>query len=511
MKVDSKGRRMLSITVVIIDILFILLGIFELAIKGIETLRPIYLMNCSMDLIGMVVGLVVLVCCYNDYQQLGVDQRYYRYFLEATFFGLFVDLNCWVVNEQPALWQINFFMNTIFFMTNPITGYFFWKYVTQLVGNSDPWIEKTDRWVKIVVGLGLAACIINIYGEFLFDVDTDGIYHREAMYPVYMTTLLIVAALVAALIVHKRKILSRRQKVVLSVYLATPLPTLLISIFVYGISLNYIMFMIDMLLMYCLLNVEQSRQKLAMQKELKFAKRIQESVLPTTFPHFPERKGFDVHASMTPTREVGGDFYDFFLIDDDHLGLVIADVSDKGIPAAMCMMSTKTIISNNMMMGKTPGTVLADTNKTFCDHNDECMFVTAWIATLEISSGKLTCANAGHEYPMLKHGDEGFSLFEDTHGAPIGWVETSEYQEYEIKLYPGDMIFVYTDGITEAKNKSGEMFGTDSILDVLSRDAGAGCEKMLQGIWNDVNAFSDGAEQFDDLTMLAVEYKGDGR
>ena len=499
---------MLSIIVVIIDILLILLGIFELAIKGIETLRPIYLMNCSMDLIGMVVGLVVLVCCYNDYQQLGVDQRYYRYFLEATFFGLFIDLNCWVVNEQPALWQINLFMNTIFFMTNPITGYFFWKYVTQLVGNSDSWIEKTDRWVKIVVGINLAACIINIYGGFLFDVDPDGIYHRGAMYPVYMMTLLIVAAMVAALIVHKRKNLTRRQVVVLSVYLATPLPTLLISIFVYGISLNYIMFMIDTLLMYCLLNVEQSRQKLAMQKELKFAERIQKSMLPTTFPHFPERKGFDVHASMTPTREVGGDFYDFFMIDDDHLGLVIADVSDKGIPAAMCMMSTKTIISNNMMMGKTPGDVLADTNKTFCEHNDECMFVTAWIATLEISTGKLTCANAGHEYPMIKQGAAGFRLFEDKHGSPIGWIETSKYEEYEIMLSPGDKIFVYTDGITEAKNKKREMFGIDRIIEVLNSAAYTDCEKMLHSVFDEVNTFAGEVEQFDDLTMLALEYKG---
>ena len=511
MMADHRGRRILSIAVVAVDVLFILLAVCGLVIRNMEAIRPIYLLNISMDLVGMVVGLVLLICCYIDYQQLGLDQKYYRYLLEATFLGLFADLSCWMVNEMPSLWHANMFINTVFFLTSPITAFFFWKYVTHLVGSSDPWIKRTDRWMKIVLGLNVIFCLTNIYTDFLFDVDSDGVYHRGVLYPLYMTTLLIVGALIIALIVQKRKILSRRQKLVLLIYLATPFPVLLISIFVYGISLNYIMLMVDTLLMYCLLNVEQGRQKLAVQKELKFAQKIQKSMLPSTFPHFPERKKFDVFASMTPTREVGGDFYDYFMIDDDHLGLVIADVSDKGVPAAMCMMSAKTIISNNMMMGKTPKEIITDTNKTFCEHNDECMFVTAWIAILEITTGKLSCVNAGHEYPMIKQKNQDFVLYEDKHGAPIGWSSSSEYEEYVIQLTQGDMIFVYTDGITEAKNKNGEMFGTDRIIDTLNRNAKSGCETLLKEVWNDVNIFAEGVEQFDDLTMLSLEYGGDGR
>ena len=505
--VENKIKK-LSAAVVIVDILIILIGIFELWVRDISTLNPIYLLNISMDLVGMCVGFVILICCYIDYQRIGVDQRYYRYLLEATFLGLFADLTCWIVNEIPSLWGVNYFINTIFFMTSPITVFFFWKYVTQLVGNSDAWIEKTDRLLRIMVIMLVGLCIVNVTGGILFYIDKDGVYHRGIIYPFYMLMLLLVSALIIALIILKRKSLTLYQVVVLSIYLATPLPVFLISIFVFGISLNYIMLMVDTLVMYCILNVEQGRDKLAVQKELSLAGRIQESMLPNVFPPFPGRREFDLYAMMTPTKEVGGDFYDFFLIDDDHLGLVIADVSDKGVPAAMCMMAAKFMIANNLKMGKSPEVALADANKSFCANNDEDMFVTAWVGTLEISTGKLKCVNAGHEYPILKHADHRFEIYKDKHFKPIGWIETAVYEMYELMLYPGDMLFAYTDGVLEAKNKKGEMFGTDRTLAALNRQAKYGCEALLRGVYDDVNDFMNGAEQFDDLTMLSLKYKG---
>lgn len=505
--VDHKLKA-LSVTVVVVDVLLIVLAIVELWMRDINSLVPVYLMNTSMDLVGMIVGFVMLICCYNDYQQVGIDQKYYRCLLEATILGLFADLTCWIVNEQPGLWQINLLINTIFFMTSPITVYFFWKYVTQLVNSQDSLIDKIERWVRALVIPLIVFCIPNVFGGYLFSIDTNGVYHRGFLYPLYMGLLLLVAFMIIALIVIKSKSLSRHQIVVLSIYLATPLPVLLMSVFVYGLSMNYIMLMVDTLVMYGVLNVEQGREKLAVQKELSLARRIQESMLPKMFSPATGKNEFELFASMTPTKEVGGDFYDFFMIDDDHLGLVIADVSDKGVPAAMCMMATKILIANNLKLGKSPKLAMSDANKSFCSHNDEDMFVTAWIGKLEISTGKLTCVNAGHEYPMIKHGDKAFAVFEDKHGKPIGWMDTSVYDEYEVMLSPGDIIFVYTDGVPEAKDKKGEMFGMDRTIAALDREAGAGCEGILQGVWNDVRVFVNEAEQFDDLTMLSVEYKG---
>ena len=241
--------------------------------------------------------------------------------------------------------------------------------------------------------------------------------------------------------------------------------------------------------------------------ELSLAARIQEDMLPSDFPAFPDRPEFDVYASMAPAREVGGDFYDFFLVDDDHLCLVMADVSGKGIPAALFMMMSKIILANNTMMGKTPAQILTETNIAICDHNREEMFVTVWLGILEISTGKLTAANAGHEYPVLKRRDGRFEILKDRHGFVIGGMDGLEYGEYEIRLQSGDKLFLYTDGVPEAMDADGGMFGTERMLTALNTVSDAAPEALLRNVRCAVDAFVNGEEQFDDLTMLCVEYR----
>ncbi|MBO4534639.1 MAG: PP2C family protein-serine/threonine phosphatase, partial [Clostridia bacterium] len=242
--------------------------------------------------------------------------------------------------------------------------------------------------------------------------------------------------------------------------------------------------------------------------ELSLATRIQADMLPNVFPPFPERKEFDIYASMTPAKEVGGDFYDFFLVDDDHLGMVIADVSGKGVPAALFMMASKIILANNAMMGKSPAEILADTNAAICANNREEMFVTVWLGILEISTGKLTAANAGHEYPVIKQADGRFEIFRDKHGLVIGGMDGAKYREYEVQLTKGAKLFVYTDGVPEATNAHEELFGMDRLLEALNGNLEASPEEMLANVRKSVDDFVQDAEQFDDLTMLGLEYKG---
>ncbi|MBR6407156.1 MAG: SpoIIE family protein phosphatase [Clostridia bacterium] len=242
--------------------------------------------------------------------------------------------------------------------------------------------------------------------------------------------------------------------------------------------------------------------------ELSLAARIQEAMLPGIFPPFPERSEFDLYAAMDPAKGIGGDFYDFFLIDDDHLCLVIADVSGKGIPAALFMMASKIILANNAMMGKSPAQILTDTNTSICSNNREEMFVTVWLGILEISSGKLTAANAGHEYPALKYADGHFELYRDKHGFVIGGMDGVKYKEYEILLKPGTKLFLYTDGVPEATDSSDEMFGTDRMAAALNDAADASPEHIIKNVRRSVDMFVRDAEQFDDMTMLCLEYKG---
>ena len=252
-----------------------------------------------------------------------------------------------------------------------------------------------------------------------------------------------------------------------------------------------------------LMHVTAERERI--DTELSLATRIQANMLPNIFPAFPDRTEFDIHASMTPAKEVGGDFYDFFLIDDDHLGLVMADVSGKGVPAALFMMMAKILLSNYAMMGGTPHEVLERLNGTFCKNNDDSMFVTVWFGIYTISTGKVIAANAGHEYPIIKHGENGFEVMKDRHGFVIGGMCGLKYRDYEFELASGDTLFLYTDGVPEATDADGKMFGTERLLETLNAAANGTAKELLEAVHADVEAFVGTAPQFDDLTMLAIK------
>ena len=252
-------------------------------------------------------------------------------------------------------------------------------------------------------------------------------------------------------------------------------------------------------------NVTAEKERVA--TELQMANQIQESMLPSIFPAFPERDEFDIFARMDPAKEVGGDFYDFFLIDDDHLCMVIADVSGKGVPAALFMMASKIIIQSVAMLGYSPAVILKRTNESICANNKMDMFVTVWLGILEISTGKLTASNAGHEYPYIKK-DGRFELYKDKHGFVIGGMDGEEYSEYSLQMNPGDMLFTYTDGVVEANTNRKELFGTERLTDVLNSRSNPSCEELVEDVKAAVNTFVDNAPQFDDCTMLAFRYNG---
>ena len=252
----------------------------------------------------------------------------------------------------------------------------------------------------------------------------------------------------------------------------------------------------------------QKKEQERMAQELRMAREIQHSSLPHIFPPFPDRKEIDLYASMDPARDVGGDFYDFYFVDEDHLCLLIADVSGKGIPAAMFMMVAKRILEEYARQNTSASEILQKTNEAILDGNQAEMFVTVWLGILEISTGRLTAANAGHEYPVLYRRDGAFELYKDRHGFVIGGLSGVRYKEYNLQLEPGDKLFVYTDGVPEATAENGEMFGADRMISALNTNAKGSAEAILRGVRNAVDAFVEDAEQFDDLTMMCLEYRG---
>ena len=249
--------------------------------------------------------------------------------------------------------------------------------------------------------------------------------------------------------------------------------------------------------------ISADRQRI--ETELELASRIQRNVLTTSFPSEPE---FDLYATMIPAKEVGGDFYDFYMHDDDHLVLVIADVSGKGIPAALFMMSTMNIVRNAAIREISPAKILEVVNDELCVNNQEEMFVTVWVGVLEISSGILTAANAGHEYPVYKDAGDQFRLMRDKHGFLLGSFEGMKHTDYEVQMKPGSKLFVYTDGLPEATDSNQELYGTERMLEALCEVQDESPHRILNHTYQAVQEFIGDAEQFDDLTMLCIEYHG---
>ena len=252
----------------------------------------------------------------------------------------------------------------------------------------------------------------------------------------------------------------------------------------------------------------QKTERLSMELEL--AKTIQSNMLPNTYPVFPERKEFDVYARTEPAKELGGDFFDFQMIDRDHLALIIADVAGKGIPAAMFMMASKIII-HNMAKNRNhdPAKILKAVNKQIGANNQSDMFVTLWLGILEISTGLLSAANAGHEYPCLMHKNRDFILLKDPHGLVLGAMDKTEYRSYEIQLVPGDTVFLYTDGVTEATNAENEEFGLERMVDALNLELDVPVAKLVDNVRGAVGAFVGDAPQADDITMMVLRYFGE--
>jgi sigma-B regulation protein RsbU (phosphoserine phosphatase) len=238
--------------------------------------------------------------------------------------------------------------------------------------------------------------------------------------------------------------------------------------------------------------------------ELRVAAQIQASMLPSVFPAFPDRKEFDLHASMVPAKEVGGDFYDFYLVRGNYLAVIIADVSGKGVPAALFMVITKTLIEN-LSSSLSPRKIFKKVNKRLIRNNDTGMFVTAFIGFYNISTGRFVYSNAGHNPPLLKKRGGDYAFLKSEPCLVLGSFEEAKYTENEIFLEKGDILYLYTDGVTEAMNVKGELFSDAALVEVLNKNKNASPQALLKAVKKEVDAFSEGAQQFDDITMLALK------
>ena len=357
--------------------------------------------------------------------------------------------------------------------------------------------------------------IIGAFCDLIYYFDATNVYHRAPGYLLSNLCPLLMLVTDIFLLVRYHRNIGRLVKTAFWIYLIAPIVAIVIQSFSYGIQFIIFATVGAAVYMFSVIVRDQNEQyeKQRMERsrldtELSMASSIQADMLPNIFPAYPERSEFEIYASMDPAKEVGGDFYDYFFVDDDHLGIVMADVSGKGVPAALFMMISKILVQNYAMAGRGVKETMEAVNHQICANNREEMFVTVWLGILEISTGRLTAANAGHEYPALRHACGPFELVKDKHGFVIGGMDGVKYREYELQMTPGSKLFLYTDGVPEATDANKELFGTERMLSALNTDPDAAPEDILKNVRAAVDAFVKDAEQFDDLTMLCVEYRG---
>ena len=245
------------------------------------------------------------------------------------------------------------------------------------------------------------------------------------------------------------------------------------------------------------------------QYDLNVAREIQQSILPKVFPAFPESAPFDIYATMNAAKAVGGDFYDFFMVDEHHLGFTIADVSDKGVPAAIFMAISRTVIRATALRQHSPATCLSESNNLLCNESVNGMFVTVFYAVLNIHTGDVVYSNGGHNRPVWIRKGETAEMLPVTGNMALGVMSGLPYNERTIHLEPGDSLFLYTDGVSEAMNPKGELFGDERLMATCSAMSSVSAKEMIGQMEQRVDAFVDGATQHDDMTMLSLLYKGE--
>ena len=464
------------------------------------------LFQASVDLFTLALGLVLYYACLLDRDEISGLKLCFLRIVVVVFVGMVTEIPALITNGIPEMAKVNHALYTIVFICNPLSAFFFFYYLVEYLGVGDNIIVRIMRpGLWILFGTHCIVQFINCYGPLFFYYNKVGEYTRAVFYPLANLFSYICGACVILVLNIYRKRLKLYQFLILFVFFVAPLVSLAINIVV-RLSPVFSVLMCVLLVIYCVLNIERSRERSAVEAELSLATEIQANMLPCIFPAFPERPELDIYASMTPAKEVGGDFYDYFLLDDDHLVIVIADVSGKGVPASLFMVTSMIMIRDCAMYGGSPAETLEMVNRQICANNPTRTFVTVWFGKLEISTGKMICTNAGHEFPIINT-QGSFELLNDKHGMPVGVKKKAKYTDYEMELKDGDSIFLYTDGVAEANNIDGDFFGAERLIEAVNLNPGAVPETVLNNVRKAVDDFVKEAPQFDDLTMLGFKYK----
>lgn len=512
MAIESKITETLNKKTWIIPVLFVFMCLFFIIsvvvveIRQFANLSSTFAFSIGGELFAIMVSIVLVASILPAYKR---QSGYVRIFVTLLTIGSAVcclDTVQMAVDGLSNYAMLNRVICIFVFASETAFTFFFWLYINYVLKAQNKAVDVMSLIVGVLFLVFYLIPFVNFFFPLYFTIDEAGVYHRitETWWICRIYIVLIVLFVIATLFLSKEKM---RTKIVVMIFMGLPLVAIGAGGYRYGVSILYSSMMVSLVLVYAVLFSDNERNLYSTNKELGLATNIQKHMLPSIFPAFPDRKEFDVYAIMNPAKEVGGDFYDFFLIDETHLGLVIADVSDKGVPAALFMMASKIMVQNYAMMGLSPKEVLTKVNNQICSNNQDEMFVTVWLGILDLKTGTLTASNGGHEKPIIKKPNGQFEVLNDKHNLVVGFIANSPYTEYKIQLEKGSKLFVYTDGITECVGGEGQ-FGMDRLVQTLNKYKDLSSEEIAKNLLKDLEEYRGSMNQFDDITMLSFEYVG---
>ena len=497
----------------VIPTLFVLMCVYAIGtIVAIELITmddmsPLFTFSIGGELCAMMIAIMITISILPAHKRHSGYIRIFVTLLTIGSFVLFADTLQMLFDGNPKLIAWNNAASICVYSGSAIFIFFFFLYASMALKSEGRVINILTTIAAILLAIFVILPFVNFFYPLYFTIDpVTGIYarNRDTWWISQIYIVFAVIVIITAIILSKE---SLKTKLTILGFVLMPVIAVGSGGYRYGVSIQYTTMMVSLVLIYAFIFSENEKTLYSTNKELGMATAIQKHMLPSIFPPFPGRKDFDVFAVMNPAKEVGGDFYDFFLIDDDHIALVIADVSDKGVPAALFMMASKIMLKNSAMLGRSPKEVLASVNRQICSNNQEEMFVTVWFAILDLKTGVLTATNAGHENPIIKSPSGQFEILKDKHNFIVGWDINAVYTEYQLQLEPGSKIFVYTDGAPEATNGT-ERFGMDRMLESLHNNEDKDVDDIIGCLIGDIDTFVGENDQFDDVTMLCFEYKG---
>ena len=464
--------------------------------------------TCGMEILGIVICIIVYYSLMQNRESYGTMTITFSALLITSAINLFTDEWSWLVQGVAERRAENVVSNVLLYINTYTMGLMFWIYAYNVLDIKTKIIKNSTRVFIILYLIAVFICILNIFVPIYFTIDEAGVYKRAAFYPLRMFCYIAIIPGIIEILFNLKK--HNRDRWIVCSFLVLPMLAELLAFFKFGMSTKPTASMLAIILNYIIIVSKRELNIARAQGGLEIAAQIQSGVLPKDVSQLKGKKNYDIAASMTPAQEVGGDFYEYFMIDDDHIAILVADVSDKGVGSAFFAMIAKVLIRAKAELGgSSPSEIISYVNHRIVSTNEFNMFVTVWLAIIDLNTGHVEVCNAGHDYPAIMKETGGFTIEKTPHGPPIAFLPGVPFTGYSFDMKPGNRIFLYTDGLNEAKRHDGERFGTDRMLEVLNENNASSGEELISAMKNAVERFTDGEEQFDDITMLSFTFLQD--